>query len=63
MTEQYCSHATLLHGYTVVCMRKLKHKGEHIFGARQAAEADGVCWCCRKPADEGHLVDCPEIAP
>jgi hypothetical protein len=40
-----------------VCMRTAGHNGDHIALARDAVEADKVCYDCRGPG-ESHKSDC-----
>ena len=42
----------------LACMRRHGHEGEHIAGVRQAGEADGVCYECRRPIGDPHTETC-----
>lgn len=40
------------------CLRAAWHEGECIAMAREAGQADGVCFSCRQKIDQPHRADC-----
>lgn len=42
----------------LACLRGVGHDGDHIPVARDAAQADGVCFYCRCPEGQAHHPQC-----
>lgn len=56
--EETCSAPIPMGKFEAACLRTKEHSGDHIPGAGEAGEADGVRFCCRVKLEEPHAIWC-----